>query len=263
MTIHQNRLLIKILRIELKAILRSYGKHPSTSESIDLYRRRQRLQIRIDDFQTNSAIVWPGMTLPTTKPSCSLAEGPPEDSFGSDDEDLLSVPLLPSDPGAPEAISLLLPSAIGIESCTEIGIGYAAEAERKLWLGVANDSLQNIRVAIARKAIIFREGLRHSKTKKKKTRSWDQIHAVEGSMTQNVRVYQRAREAILLLGSSEQEMARYQQLKKEDLNVNTARMDPSLRGQRDKHLSWIWSMDTPADAEEPGGMVECEPTLPR
>jgi hypothetical protein len=60
------------------------------------------------------------------------------------------------------------------------------------------------------------------------------------------------------LGADALEIARYQPLTRAQLSVTTARIDPSLRGQRDSSLAWFWSMDVQADGQAAGGMAECE-----
>jgi hypothetical protein len=111
---------------------------------------------------------------------------------------------------------------------------------------------------LSRKAIIFREDLRKAKTKTKKLRSWDQIIAVDINVRHHARVYGRARTALVRLGATADELQQYQILQKEHLNVTTARIDPSMRGQRHTSLAWFWTMDVQNDIEQVNGMAECE-----
>ena len=74
----------------------------------------------------------------------------------------------------------------------------------------------------------------------------------------HAKVYGRARSGLILLGAEEQELQRYQVLQKEHLNITTARIDPSMRGQRDSSLAWFWTMDVKKDMDQVDGMAECK-----
>lgn len=158
----------------------------------------------------------------------------------------------------PEKALLLLPSNIGLARCIALGYQSFANQEKRLRVGQMNDSLHGLRMAISRKAVIFREGLRSSRSKNQKTRSWDEILQVDGSVRHHARMYCRARTAFVRLGADASEMSRFQPLSRAQLSVTTARIDPSLRGQRDSSLAWFWSMDVQADGQAAHGMTECE-----
>jgi len=49
----------------------------------------------------------------------------------------------------------------------------------------------------------------------------------------------QARAAMIRLGATDDDLKRYQVLSKEHLNITTARIDPSLRGQRNTSLAWF------------------------
>ena len=71
-------------------------------------------------------------------------------------------------------------------------------------------------------------------------------------------VYGRARTALVRLGATKEELRRYQVLNKDHLNVTTARIDPSFRGQRDSSLACFWTMDMDNDIEQVEGMAKCK-----
>ena len=242
-------------RLELTELLRKVGKTPTVAESLDVQKRRQRLQQRVDQFLSRAKALWP--LQPHLQPSEYRNElwidlGDPD---SEDDEDG-GRPLQFT--GSVENLSMYLPSTFGMETCTAAGYLHAADMEKALRIGQANDKLQCLRIAISRKACIFREGVRAAKSKKKKTRAWDHIHAVDQSVRYNCRAYLRARSALFRLNPSVAERERYQPLAKGDINVDTARIEPGLRGQRNKHLAWFWTMDISDDVEQQEGMTECE-----
>lgn len=238
--------------------MRRVGLAPTVTDALDIERRRQRLQKRIDKFHGRSKAMWP--VDPDEEPPEYKSEGALDFSgTGSDDED--SGPSAAEPSAAVEHLSIYLPSAIGMAVCISKGYVRPTAMERQLRLVQQNDVLQNIRVAISRKACIFREGIRAAKSKKKKTRSWDHLHAVDLSVRHNARVYDRARCAMLRLNPSDAERERYKPLNKEDLKVDTARVEPGLRGHRGSHLAWFWTMDIADDVEQQEGMRECQSVL--
>ena len=164
------------------------------------------------------------------------------------------------EPYAPERVPLLLPSNIGLQVCEEQGYPMYARQEFQLRVGQANDALQGLRLALSRKAVIFRVRLRPAKTKKRKLRSWDQIRMVDVNVRHHARIYMQARAAMIRLGATNEDLERYRVLTKEHLSLTTARIEPSLRGQRNTALAWFRTMDVKKDTDNAQGMAECKPT---
>ena len=249
-------------RLTLITAIRKLGRKPSAKEKINVEEKRQRLQARIDNFHKHAvefwgtdleedSLVWPErFDLPGPDPTDS------EDSSMEDDDVFSSSPWI--DDWTSEAQPLLLPSNLGMRVDKPEESTKFAQQEKTLRIGQANDALQAIRLGLSRKSVIFREDLRKAKTKTRKLRSWDQITMVDFNVRHHSRVYDRARTSLVRLGASEEELGRYQVLKKEHLNVTTARIDPSMRGQRDTSLAWFWTMDVQNDMEQVDGMAECE-----
>jgi hypothetical protein len=134
----------------------------------------------------------------------------------------------------PEKALLLLPSNIGLARCIALGYQSFANQEKRLRVGQMNDSLHGLRMAISRKAVIFREGLRSSRSKNQKTRSWDEILQVDGSVRHHARMYCRARTAFVRLGADASEMSRFQPLSRAQLSVTTRELIPRC-GVREIH----------------------------
>jgi hypothetical protein len=155
---------------------------------------------------------------------------------------------------------ILLPSALGKSRCVELGYESFAEQEVKLRIGEANDALHGLRLSLSRKAIIFREELRTSKSKTQKTRSWKHILVADGSARHQASLYCRARAALIRLDAGSELLERYQILTREHMSITTAKIDPSQRGQRNKSLAWFWNMDVKSDTAAVAGMTECKNT---
>src|ERR1700743_1758487 len=124
-------------------------------------------------------------------------------------------------------------------------------------MGQANDALQGIWVALRRKAIFFHR-LQEAMLNTKRNRSWDHIKSTTGSARHYVRIYLRARKALLRLGTPADELAKYQPLTRDQLKITAARIDPTLRGVRNSNLAWFWTLDVQGDTEATEGMDECK-----
>jgi len=251
-----------LCRVTLALEVHKLGEKPTASERLYVAEKRERLQARIDAFHRQAVEFWGPIS--GDVPVNHLEPIDDEDLVPSDVDDdgdeeenvFLTSPL--DDDLAAERQALLLPSNLGLEVCEEQGYMAFVKQEKTLRMGQANDALQGIRLGLSRKAIIFRQDIRKATTKKKKLRSWDQIISVDVNVRHHAKVYGRARSGLILLGAEEQELQRYQVLQKEHLNITTARIDPSMRGQRDSSLAWFWTMDVKKDMDQVDGMAECK-----
>jgi hypothetical protein len=249
------------IRLTLAAFVRKLGRKPTTSQKLDLAQRRERLQARIDAFHRQASQFWAPDDMDSNLQTRTIFEDPDVEFLDSDDSDEEGDNVFVAkrkDPGATEQLPLLLPSNLGLEICQQHGYAGFISKEKTLRVGQANDALQGLRLALSRKAVIFREGVRTARRKTQKLRSWDQVLMVDVNVRHHARLYQRSREALIRLGATEADLERYQILRKEHLNVTTARIDPSLRGQRDSSLPWFWTMDIKKDTDTTNGMAECE-----
>lgn len=246
-------------RLSLTALVRKLGRKASTTDRLEVAEKRERLQARIDKFHRQATEFWPphsnDMRLhdPGREGGENLASSDTEDD--SDDDVFEDGPS--EDLDLPERQPLLLPSNLGLDVCQEQGYMAFVEQEKTLRVGQANDALQGLRLGLSKKAVIFRKGVRLAKTKTRKLRSWDQISMVDVNVRHHARVYAGARAAMIRLGACEEDLERYQTLRKEHLSVTTAQIDPSLRGQRDTSLAWFWTVDVKRDMDERNGMEEC------
>jgi hypothetical protein len=61
----------------------------------------------------------------------------------------------------------------------------------------------------------------------------------------------------MTLGATEEELAKYRPLRKEQLGITAARIDPALRGTKNSSLAWFWTIDVKRDMEDLDHMDEC------
>jgi hypothetical protein len=246
-------------------MIRKLGRNPSTAEKLDVARRRERLQVRIETFHRQAAQF---MTTDSMDPPMNTVDKQRDTEYiwdsdeETDEEESFFTSSPFHEPYAPEHVPLLLPSNIGLQECEQQGYLTYAQQEFQLRIGQANDALQGLRLALSRKAVIFRVRLRPAKTKKRKLRSWDQIRMVDVNVRHHANIYMRARAAMIRLGATDEDLERYRVLAKEHLSLTTARIEPSLRGQRNVGLAWFWTMDVKKDTDHADGMAECKLALP-
>ncbi|KAG2086762.1 uncharacterized protein F5147DRAFT_659138 [Suillus discolor] len=167
----------------------------------------------------------------------------------SDDEDLSMEPDLimleeDSDAGIeqqpksyqPEKVVIPLPSNLGQDTCTAFGIDDLVKQELILREGQANDALQNIRVHLADKAVIFQKTVQVAKSQATSTRAWAQVHSVDRAVSIQASIYLKCRKQLCSLGADDALLRRYQALAKDHL-------------KRNDMLPWFWSLDVAGDSE--------------
>ena len=251
-------------RLHIAAVVRRQPRFPTPDEKNKLQRKRQRLLDRIEAHQklmaryivasnddNPSGFGWEDDQRPEFDNIAWVdfegdpSEIPPEDIVEQRVED-------PDGPIPPERIPLSLPSALGHAECVRRGLRPLVDLELKLRVGQCNDQLHKCRYSIAHKSYIYRTGRQHVPSVIETGRSWDEIHAVEGSLAQHARCYSVARRAMERLNAPDELLRKYKVLKREDLKASKAVVDPTARGQRNAGLPWLWTIDVPEeDADNP------------
>ena len=221
--------LLIICRLALQTFIRKLGKTPTKSQHLEAFKRRDRLQSQIDAFHTWVAAYW--------IKDVTLQEEFVDDSTDSSDDDNsdysengLVTSTLSSGPEDPERVPICLPSHFGRETICERSMRTFVQVELKLREGQANDALQGLHLSLSRKSVLYHTSLRHQKSKKGKTHSWQEIYEVVATARHFAKVYTRARDRMVRLSAPSTVMKCYQVLEKEHLNVTTIAIDPSQRG---------------------------------
>lgn len=235
------------------------GKHPTETQTLEIGRRRIRLQHTIDEF-----IVGAQRYLGDEYDEddniqdmeFDVVGDPPNATDDESDDD--------ADPGVnprvlfqPERILIPLPSNLGRDRCEVLGIGGLVRQEITLREGQANDMLHAIRVHLADKAVLFRTTVRPARSQATTTRAWSQVHSVERIINLNSTIYKKCRTQLSKLGA-DQLLEKYRELQKSDLKATSAVADPNARGQRNSTLPWFWSLDVQGDSVSNDWMNECE-----
>ncbi|KAG1895091.1 uncharacterized protein F5891DRAFT_1194606 [Suillus fuscotomentosus] len=229
---------IEEVQIALTMDIRKLGRHPTETQTLDICRRRTKLQSRIDEFTIVAAIhLGEGFDVDDDIRDLHLdfidddSEGNGID--GSDTE---------SDPEAdgrqlrdsfyPEKIVIPLPSNIGVARCGELGVEHLIGQEIALQEGQANDALQAIRMHLADKAVLFHTAVCPAKSQAKSTRAWTQVHSVKQVIRLNTMIYMKCRAQ---LGNLEAHglLNKYLRMEKSHLKTTAAMADPNARVSSD------------------------------
>jgi hypothetical protein len=140
----------------------------------------------------------------------------------------------------PELVKLPLPSHVGIRLCRELGLSQIASQEVELRKGQAHECLHQLKLALGLKSALFRKTIRLPKSQKTKTRSRTAVRNIEAGVRLHVRRYNAARQALVSLGCSEQDLKEFQVIRKEDLKISRDITEENRFGQRSDSIAWFW-----------------------
>ncbi|KAN0101321.1 hypothetical protein V8E55_001305 [Tylopilus felleus] len=139
------------------------------------------------------------------------------------DEDLLDR----VDGKRPDCAYIPLPSNIGHSKCVNLGLQNLVDMELKLQVSQADDTLYEICIRVAEKAVLFRHGLR-------RVGQWLGLGG----------------------GANKPTLAHYQVLWKEHLNTTTSATNLNARGLRYEVLPWYFNLDMEHNTESSTYMLE-------
>jgi hypothetical protein len=161
----------------------------------------------------------------------------------------------------PERLRLAMPSSLGRECIVRLGLETLALQELELRKGQANDALEELRLALGHKALLWRTKVRTAKNNKQRTRAWDDIKIARHQVEKNVRHYHRARRALASLGADDTIMSQYKVIGTNDLQLSGDVLDPSRLGQRSDTLAWFWRPGTTNPDQDNSWMEECKSSM--
>lgn len=254
-----------VVRLSLQQYVRQVGKRLTTPEKLEIAQRRGKLSTRISAYQ-HRARQWLQLT----------EEEEDDESYSyedthlfleTDDGEICLAPVDQMERNAPDATGVLerpehfrlaLPSTLGMPICRMRHLQNAVEAECELRVGQANDALQGVRLAIARKAFVFRHQVRHAVNKKHKTRAYTKIQLTDTSLRYHAQLYRQSRGALKQLNAGPDLLKRFQELKPEHLKTTTTFIDYRTPGMKHKTLAWFWHLDVQGDSIDDSLMLECE-----
>ncbi|KAL6309233.1 hypothetical protein BKA93DRAFT_746522 [Sparassis latifolia] len=87
----------------------------------------------------------------------------------------------------PENITLLLPSSLGIDQCKAVGWKSIAQQELHLQVGQANNCLEDLRLLLSHKSLLFQTKFRHNKSQWHKTRNAAKLRRIDQQESKIIR----------------------------------------------------------------------------
>jgi hypothetical protein len=158
-----------------------------------------------------------------------------------------------------EHLAIWMPSSIDREKAKELGLEKMLDDELELRIGQANDALEDLRVALGEKAVLYRKTLRSANSVVTGTRSKKLIEQVNSRMNKHVRRYLRARKVIHKLSTDPATLAKYKDIAVTDLSVNKDVTEENRFGQGSDKLAWFWAMGRPDElGHDDAWMNECQ-----
>ncbi|KAI5885747.1 uncharacterized protein SCHCODRAFT_02520026 [Schizophyllum commune H4-8] len=146
------------------------------------------------------------------------------------------------DVGLPERERLTLPSTTGHIT------GELADLERDLRDGQRADALRGVRLGLAERARLYRTSVRRGRgSHKTTTRAFAALRKSGARIARHVRMYHRARDALIALGKDESQLPK---IDSQDLRINKDWTEENRTGQRSHTLPWFWRVGNSAAAED-------------
>ncbi|KAI6097070.1 hypothetical protein F5141DRAFT_1220323 [Pisolithus sp. B1] len=140
-----------------------------SQQEVKISEKRQRLSARIEKFYSDGEAYLKGLEIdgtftPQDDPTfCGKEEQAEEEEeeeegdreFWDDDEGDWEAPEEEVEELASELMSIWMPSSIGSAKLTELGLDDLLKEERELWIGQANDCLDQLRTDLGNKAMLY------------------------------------------------------------------------------------------------------------
>lgn len=254
----------------MRSDVRRLPSDATATQKAAIQERRQKLAARITKFHENADAV-AGIQLGSGSvhiddPRFYRAEGD-QQLEGSEvqyldednDEELLLDEEVPA-----EEMGLWMPSSVPHSQAITLPPSLAAFRKEELELrkGQANDCLENIRLALGHKAIIYRQHFRSADSVWTGTRSKQEALRCRIKIEKLVRSYQRARLAMERLGMDEDSLKNiYQEILPDQLSVDKEVTEENRFGQGSDKLAWFWRVNIAHESRKDAWMDECEQIL--
>ncbi|KAH6906278.1 hypothetical protein BKA70DRAFT_1497792 [Coprinopsis sp. MPI-PUGE-AT-0042] len=226
----------------VKTYVRNLPKRPTASQELELSKRRELLQKDINSFYETAKTLFPEIDFDELK-----CDQEPLESIEIDGEDVDAVPIddeteNPFSLSQNECEDVAIPLPSSFASPLPMSMEPIVDKELKLRVAEANDALEGVREDIGHKSFLYRSNIRLAEGKQQKTRGYAAVRNVNASMRFHIKVYNHARWALSRLGADPALMSYFKPISKEDTKAITAIYKPNARGERNKKVSWIWSM---------------------
>jgi hypothetical protein len=235
-----------------------------TNENL-LFEAQQRVETKLKKFNKQAKSVW-GEVDPGKLPFLTgfnkgkEAEDALLGDWIDDDSDLESCHISEDDDldqdihpnPARTNVLLPLPSFIGVDACKSLERTSLMGQEIQLRLGQAYDALEDIRVALAHKSLLYRNKVQKSDNNKQSTRAFDAINRVSSTISRHATTYRVAYNALKNMDGLEADL---KPISNSDLKLAGDITEENRVGQKSDTLAWFWKLGS---TETSDGMEECK-----
>jgi hypothetical protein len=170
----------------------------------------------------------------------------------SEDEDLDQV----SHPNPNHGKSMLcLPSSFGAKLCEKMGKVEVMKMEIELREGQAYDALEDLRVALAQKALLLRTKVRNSDNTKETAQAWSSVNNKSATINKHAATYRSAYQALNNLNALNDNLL---PLLNDHLKLPADITEENRYGQKNDSLAWFWKIGQKIGQEIKKEMKECK-----
>ena len=245
---------------------------PTTVQQANIAQKRRMLLGRIIRFNESASLFATSAQLGSSSASindpsfCNEEQGDPmdederenifweeEEGYIGDEEDG------PVETPSGEDLKLAMPSTGDPALLKDAGLEHLVKEEIQLHIGQAIDCLEKLRTHLGHKSVLFQMNFRSSSSVRTDTRSKQDIRRVGLKINQDVRSYNRAREALVNLQASEDILQKYPPIKPDELGVSKDITEENRFGQSSDVLPWFWrigsGISSPWNEECEYGMI--------
>ncbi|KAG1844776.1 hypothetical protein F4604DRAFT_1937331 [Suillus subluteus] len=246
------------LQDALRADIRQLPSDATSAQKTSIEEKRQRLAARIAKFHETADAMTAGMDLDigtvhsddprfcrTDNDGTEWVDVSDEEISEDIDEEILT-----------EEMGIWMPSSVSQHNGT-LGLGPLQAEELELRKGQANDCLENLRMALGHKALIYRQYFRSADSTWAGTRSKQEARRCQLKIDKYVRSYQRARSAMECLGMEEATLGSiYREIMPSELSIDKEVTEENRFGQGSDRLAWFWRVNNANEGQEDAWMDE-------
>ncbi|KAG1886594.1 hypothetical protein F4604DRAFT_1571859, partial [Suillus subluteus] len=247
------------LQDALRANIRQLPNDATSAQKASIEEKRQRLAARIAKFHETADAMTAGMDLDigtvhsddprfcrTDNDGNEWVEVSDEEISEDIDEEILT-----------EEMGIWMPSSSSQHNRLTLGLGPLQAEELELRKGQANDCLENLRMALGHKALIYRQYFRSADSTWAGTRSKQEARRCQLKIDKYVRSYQRARSAMQRLGMEEATLGSiYREILPTELSIDKEVTEENRFGQGSDRLAWFWRVNNGNECQEDAWMDE-------
>jgi hypothetical protein len=239
---------------------------PSASNKNRLSKAQSKLDQNLKIFHKQANIVWGKVDLDVLGSTLEVRKGKEaesllddedleddeedfdRDSEESEDDDLDQ--LANPNPNQEESV-LYLPSYFGVKLCEKLDRVQVMKVEVELREGQAYDALEELRVALAQRALLYRTKVRNSDNTKDTAKAWTSVNNKSASINKHVATYRNAYQALKSLDALNDKLL---PLSSDDLKLPSDITEENRIGQKSDSLAWFWTMGQKYE----NGMKDCK-----